>query len=750
MVSLFATLQRSEDCGSCLIVAPATVLRQWQREFRRFAPEIQSVVILHSSGGSGSAESSARVATVRKACAASSKVCSVVVTSYEMMRLHASLLLAQRWRYIVLDEGHKIRNPDAEVTLICKRFNTGHRIILTGAPIQNKLTELWSLFDFVFPGRLGTLPTFQENFAIPIASGAYANASAFKVQAAYQCSVVLRDLIRPYLLRRTKADVQLNLPSKSEQVLFCQLTEEQREAYEQFLRTDLVARVLAGRANAFMALTSVLKICNHPHLVTWEKEENSGSSRTAASLRYGEWRLSGKMTVLRQVLRMWYQGGDRALIFCQTRQMLDIVQSFVTGQYNFRRLDGTTPVGARLSLIDEFNSDDDIFVFLLTTRAGGLGVNLTGANRVILIDPDWNPANDLQARERAYRIGQQRTVTVYRLVTAGTLEEKVYQRQIFKQVLSNNVLKDPKMTRRVFKPRDLRDLLAPPLTQSAAGGTETGDLFGSADPSSETAVSEAKSVAITGNNFRVGGSHPEAVASAETGNDSINADHPAPAPTEAPSTENAETGFLSQLLRGELVAGALDHDLAVGDAARKKNTSATVEAKRVAERAAASLRESAERRIRERVNLPTWTGRNGAAGMPKRFGATLNPMIARPASATSAVQRADEGPSTSFFSRGAGSNSAPMGSASLLQQIRARKDAAEEAAGPESEATRLLQRLCVFMRQRGGRCSSTQLVEEFQTADVDPRLFKQLLKEAAEKDPARNEWVLRQSWARDN
>ena len=117
----------------------------------------------------------------------------------------------------MLDEGHKIRNPDAEVTLICKRFNTGHRIILTGAPIQNKLTELWSLFDFVFPGRLGTLPTFQENFAIPIASGAYANASAFKVQAAYQCSVVLRDLIRPYLLRRTKADVQLNAfrsPSK--------------------------------------------------------------------------------------------------------------------------------------------------------------------------------------------------------------------------------------------------------------------------------------------------------------------------------------------------------------------------------------------------------------------------------------------------------------------------------------------------------------------------------------------------------
>ena len=134
---------------------------------------------------------------------------------------------------------------------------------------------MWSLFDFVFPGRLGTLPTFEEQFALPIASGAYANASAFKVQAAYQCSVVLRDLIRPYLLRRTKADVQLCLPDKSEQVLFCQLTDAQREAYENFLQTDLVSRVLCGRANAFSALTTILKVCNHPHLLTWDSETNN-------------------------------------------------------------------------------------------------------------------------------------------------------------------------------------------------------------------------------------------------------------------------------------------------------------------------------------------------------------------------------------------------------------------------------------------------------------------------------------------
>ena len=186
------------------------------------------------------------------------------------------------------------------------------------------------------------------------------------------------------------------------------------------------------------------------------------------------------MTVLRQVLRMWYQGGDRALIFCQTRQMLDIVQFFVAGQYNFRRLDGTTPVGARLSLIDEFNSDDDIFVFLLKfDTSWGLGVNLTGANRVILIDPTGIPQTICKPRAC---VPHRAAAHCHRVQACDsrTLEEKVYQRQIFKQVLSNNVLKDPKMTRRVFKPRDLRDLLAPPLTQSAAGGTETLVIFSAA------------------------------------------------------------------------------------------------------------------------------------------------------------------------------------------------------------------------------------------------------------------------------
>ena len=229
VVGIWAALHHSGRAGPCIVVSPATVMRQWVRELRRWAPEIETQLLHNSTGASDPASRSAIVRGVVRA--GESGACAVLVTSYEAVRQHAGLLLQQQWQYVVLDEGHKIRNPDAAITQVCKRFNTGHRLILSGSPIQNKLTELWSLFDFVFPGKLGTLPTFQEQFGLPIAAGTYANASRFKVQAAYQCSLVLRSLIRPHLLRRLKADVDIELPDKTEQVRMCQLTPpEQREA----------------------------------------------------------------------------------------------------------------------------------------------------------------------------------------------------------------------------------------------------------------------------------------------------------------------------------------------------------------------------------------------------------------------------------------------------------------------------------------------------------------------------------------
>ena len=336
--------------------------------------------------------------------------------------------------------------------------------------MQNNLTELWSLFDFVFPGRLGTLPVFQAQFAVPINIGGYANATNIQVQTAYKCAVVLRDLINPYLLRRMKNDVAADLPRKSEQVLFCKLTRAQRKAYEDFIGSKDMESIFAGKRQILYGVDVLRKICNHPDLV------QRGILQHKANYHYGAESKSGKMGVVRALLTLWKRQGHRTLLFSQTRQMLDILERFVNeiGGLEYRRMDGSTAIGIRQMIVDEFNTNQAIDVFLLTTRVGGLGINLTGADRVIIFDPDWNPSTDVQARERAWRLGQKREVTIYRLMMSGTIEEKIYHRQIFKQFLTNKILKDPKQ-RRFFKMNDLHDLFS--LAGNDAEGTETGDMF---------------------------------------------------------------------------------------------------------------------------------------------------------------------------------------------------------------------------------------------------------------------------------
>ncbi|XP_031563807.1 DNA excision repair protein ERCC-6-like [Actinia tenebrosa] len=466
--------------GPVLIVCPVTVLQQWVAEFHKWSPEFR-VAVLHDTGSyQGYKET-----LVRKICQAN----GVIVTSYSGVRMNADCLLAQRWDYVILDEGHKIRNPDAEITLICKQFRTPHRIILSGTPMQNNLRELWSLFDFVFPGKLGTLPVFMTEFSVPITTGGYANASSIQVQTAYKCACVLRDTINPYLLRRLKKDVKmsLDLPDKNEQVLFCRLTEEQRELYQEYLDSREVQSILAGNYKVFPGLIMLRKICNHPDLTSQAgslikakqdklKAEKGLLQPPDEDDGYGDWRRGGKMIVVEALLKLWKAQGHRVLLFSQTRQMLNILEMFVKSRgYSYRRMDGSTSVSSRQPLVNKFNQDPSIFVFLLTTRVGGIGVNLIGADRVIIYDPDWNPSTDTQARERSWRIGQLKKVTIYRLLTSGTIEEKIYHRQIFKQFLTNRVLKDPKQ-RRFFKTNDLFELFT--LDESyKKQGTETSAIF---------------------------------------------------------------------------------------------------------------------------------------------------------------------------------------------------------------------------------------------------------------------------------
>ncbi|XP_077092868.1 DNA excision repair protein ERCC-6 isoform X2 [Siphateles boraxobius] len=462
---------RYAGLGPTVIVCPATVMHQWVKEFHTWWPPFR-VAVLHDTGSFTSKKEKLIPEIVASH--------GILITSYSYIRIMQDYIQKYDWHYVILDEGHKIRNPNAGVTMACKQFRTPHRFILSGSPMQNNLKELWSLFDFVFPGKLGTLPVFMEQFSVPITMGGYSNASPVQVQTAYKCACVLRDTINPYLLRRMKADVKANLslPDKNEQVLFCRLTEDQRQVYQTFLDSKEVYQILNGDMHVFSGLIALRKMCNHPDLFTGGPRLLRGipDDQLTEEEHFGYWKRSGKMIVVESLLRLWFKQGHRVLLFTQSRQMLEILEVFVRENgFSYLKMDGTTTIGSRQPLIAQFNQNKDIFIFLLTTRVGGLGVNLTGANRVVIYDPDWNPSTDTQARERAWRIGQKQQVTVYRLLTAGTIEEKIYHRQIFKQFLTNRVLKDPKQ-RRFFKSNDIYELFTL-SNPDGSQGTETSAIF---------------------------------------------------------------------------------------------------------------------------------------------------------------------------------------------------------------------------------------------------------------------------------
>lgn len=471
----YSKLKNKYNCfcglGPSIVVCPTTLMYQWVKEFHIWLPPIR-VAILHACG-SFSGRKSNLIRDIYR-CR------GVLITSYAGMVQHSDEILRYNWHYSILDEGHKIRNPNAKITLSVKQLKTPHRIILSGSPLQNNLEELWSLFDFIYPGKLGALPLFQAQFAVPITHGGYSNASDTEIQIAYKCATVLKEFISPYLLRRSKVDVKshIELPEKNEQVLFCQLTDVQRNLYKAYIESGEVHRILEGQAQIFVGIINLRKICNHPDLYSGGQKLliHDDKNDVLEEDHYGFWKKSGKMIVLETLLKMWYRQKHKVLLFTQSRQMLNILENFVNFRsYKYLKLDGSTYIGSRQPLIDKFNTNSEYFIMLLTTKVGGLGVNLTGADRVVIFDPDWNPATDTQARERAWRIGQRQNVTIYRLISVGTVEEKMYHRQIFKQFLTNKVLKDPKQ-RRFFKSNDLFELFT--LKESSEeGSTETGAIF---------------------------------------------------------------------------------------------------------------------------------------------------------------------------------------------------------------------------------------------------------------------------------
>ncbi|KAL5990544.1 hypothetical protein ACLOJK_011446 [Asimina triloba] len=787
VLSFLGALHFSKMYKPSIVICPVTLLRQWKREAQKWYPSFH-VEILHDS---------AQIPDRRKKQAKSDETeeetddslesdnertmpnktgkkwdflidrvlrseSGLLITSYEQLRILGEKLLDIEWGYAVLDEGHRIRNPNAEVTLVCKQLQTVHRIIMTGAPIQNKLSELWSLFDFVFPGKLGVLPVFEIEFSVPISVGGYANATPLQVSTAYRCAVVLRDLIMPYLLRRMKADVNVHLPKKTEHVLFCSLTAVQRSAYRAFLASSEVEQIFDGNRNSLYGIDIMRKICNHPDLLEREHCANNPD--------YGNPERSGKMKVVEQVLKVWKGQGHRVLLFSQTQQMLDIIEDFLlAGGYTYRRMDGLTPVKQRTSLIDEFNNSTEVFIFILTTKVGGLGTNLTGANRVIIFDPDWNPSTDMQARERAWRIGQKRDVVVYRLITRGTIEEKVYHRQIYKHFLTNKILRNPQQ-KRFFKARDLRDLFVL-QDDRENGSTETSNIFAQLadDVNLGTQENKPEETGLSAVAMQVNGGLCEKTSSehhASKGKEKVDA---------SDGEVDEETNILRSLFDAQGIHSAVNHD-AIMSANDGEKMRLEEQASQVAKKAAEALRQSRMLRSQESISVPTWTGRAGAAGAPsslrKKFGSTVNTQLlsyTKPPEGTSSG-----GGISKLNSLAAGASTGrALTSAELLSKIRGTQDRAardalehQSASGsnhclrplvgvgtPKVSHKKLLEpdilvdQLFTFIQCLGGSARSTDIVKHFKAKvpSDDLSLFKDLLKEIAslKKDSNGSTWVLK-------
>ncbi|KAI0480277.1 SNF2 family N-terminal domain-containing protein [Xylariaceae sp. FL0804] len=769
LISFVAALHYSKRLDKpVIVVAPATVLQQWVNEFHRWWPPLR-VSILHSSGSGmlnirseGALEDEEvawnRRGGERRVNKAAKKIVDrvvahghVLVTTYAGLQTYGDLLIPVHWGYAVLDEGHKIRNPNTAITIYCKELRTPNRVILSGTPMQNNLMELWSLFDFVFPMRLGTLVDFRNQFEIPIKIGGYANASNLQIMTAQKCAETLKDAISPYLLQRYKIDVAADLPKKREQVIFCKLTPTQRSAYELFLGSDERVSILNGTRQALYGINILRKICNHPDLVDPRLKTRDGY----------EWGLaerSGKMQVIKGLLEIWKRLGHKTLLFSQGVQMLDILERFVGGLDNIRylRMDGSTPIKERQRLVDSFNNDPDMDLFLLTTKVGGLGVNLTGANRVIIFDPDWNPSTDIQARERAWRLGQKKEVTIYRLMTAGTIEEKVLHTQIYKQFLSNKVLKDPKQ-RSTLTPHDMHDLftLAP---EDAT--TETGRMF----EGSEVQIKHESRA-----------QNPPAPATRSTPADLDGGDHGQQEKPAAPQQEEQQqhggdqsVGTLSGVARLEeyqyqtneeaagaagttgtdedritkgifassgVVHSALEHDKII-DGRRQPQANREMlraEADRVAAGAAAALRRAGEQARRVPIGTVTWTGEVGEGGRPG--GPPPRPSPSRPSN----MRR-------QLHDRGLGSSAVLAGLASR----QGRSPTPTVASTPPPDDFHKM--IPAFIRRHGGRGVPTKvLVDHFNRycgsrAQVDA--FKAALARVAVLEKAgprmRSLWALRQ------
>ncbi|KAK9820162.1 hypothetical protein WJX72_006943 [[Myrmecia] bisecta] len=421
VIALVAYLVESRSQkGPFLIVAPSSLLPNWESEFQRWAPDLNLV----SYKGSAEARAAMFASKVQPRCARF----HVLLTSYEFLMGKADRprLARLHWKYLIIDEGHRLKNADCKLNAELKHYRTDCRLLLTGTPLQNKLEELWALLNFLMPTLFDSSDDFQQWFGSPERTlgldAEDAEAALLSQEESLLVTNRLHQVLRPFMLRRLKESVATELPDKVEHLL-----KVPASAYQQALCGLLEAELCKGKAikginNTAMELRN---ICNHPLLSRLHPE--GGERSLPGHVLPAEVRLSGKLELLDRVLVKLHAAGHKVLLFSTMTRLLDILEDYLGWRgFDYLRLDGATSAAERGQLVDDFNAPaSKAFVFLLSIRAGGVGLNLQAADTVIMYDTDWNPQIDLQAQARAHRIGQKRQVLVLRMQTAGSIEERI-------------------------------------------------------------------------------------------------------------------------------------------------------------------------------------------------------------------------------------------------------------------------------------------------------------------------------------
>uniref|UniRef100_A0AAG5DSZ4 ATP-dependent helicase brm n=1 Tax=Anopheles atroparvus TaxID=41427 RepID=A0AAG5DSZ4_ANOAO len=432
-------MEKKKNNGPYLVIVPLSTLSNWVLEFEKWAPAVGVVAYKGSPAGRRAVQNQMKATKF-----------NVLLTTYEYVIKDKAVLAKISWKYMIIDEGHRMKNHHCKLTQVLNtHYNAPHRLLLTGTPLQNKLPELWALLNFLLPSIFKSCSTFEQWFNAPFAT------TGEKVELNEEETILiirrLHKVLRPFLLRRLKKEVESQLPDKVEYIIKCDMSGLQRVLYKHMqskgvLLTDGSEKGNKGKGGAKALMNTIVqlrKLCNHPFMFQHIEEKYCDHIGVQGTVTGPDlYRTSGKFELLDRILPKLKATGHRVLLFCQMTQCMTIIEDYLSWRgFGYLRLDGTTKSEERGDLLKKFNSkNSDYFLFLLSTRAGGLGLNLQTADTVVIFDSDWNPHQDLQAQDRAHRIGQRNEVRVLRLMTVNSVEERILAAARYKLNMDEKVI----------------------------------------------------------------------------------------------------------------------------------------------------------------------------------------------------------------------------------------------------------------------------------------------------------------------